>query len=653
MLAKIAAIAGGLLVVAYILKLRRRRHEVPFSKLWQRVLGDRQSSSLWHKLKRLLSLLLALTIAGLLAFASSGPELGKAPQSARTVVIIVDASASMKARDKGPSSPPRLDAAKAKAKEILGRLGGADSAMIMRLDGQPAALSRFETDTARLAKVVDSLVAADTAADLPRALAAAADALRDRPHPLIVLIGDGAYRPEQLAAVRWKAESPGAASTLAAGTGPVDLEGIETTFIPIGEASRNVGIVAFNVRRYFQNKMAYEVLVELENFGDTPEHLRFTLESAGNTLDVKELDLGPGQVMRKIYPDVNGGDDRTLVARISPAPGPDGKVRAADAFPLDDVAYALLPETRHLRVLLVTRDNLFLEGALLLDPNLTVDKIKPEDYPGALAAGIVHQHDIAILDEFTPPALPPTEGLLYFRPEGPGAPFATRGKVKRPFFTDELDTHPVMKWVTLHDVNVGESDILIPGPDDEVLASSIRDPLIVAGRRSGKRIIGVGFGLGDTDLVMRVAFPVFLMNAIDWFAGNDADLASTYRTGRVWHVPVNPDAAAGARIARVRTPDNQQVSAPIDENAVHFFGNRVGVYKIDAGGATTEIAANLADPAESQIAPHRELILGGVKLQAPPEFKASVTRSIWLWLALAVLGLLILEWWTYNRRITV
>ena len=68
--AQLAAVVGALVVVAYILKMRRRRQEVPFSKLWQKVLEDRESSTLWRRLKRLISLLMALTFVGLLAAAA-------------------------------------------------------------------------------------------------------------------------------------------------------------------------------------------------------------------------------------------------------------------------------------------------------------------------------------------------------------------------------------------------------------------------------------------------------------------------------------------------------------------------------------------------------------------------------------------------------
>ena len=53
----IFAVAAAAVVGLYILKLRRRPVAVPFEKLWERILKDKEATSLFSRLKRLLSLL--------------------------------------------------------------------------------------------------------------------------------------------------------------------------------------------------------------------------------------------------------------------------------------------------------------------------------------------------------------------------------------------------------------------------------------------------------------------------------------------------------------------------------------------------------------------------------------------------------------------
>jgi len=59
--------ASALVVVFYILKLRRRAVPVPFSRIWDSVLRDKQATELFSKLRRMLSLLLQLALLALCA----------------------------------------------------------------------------------------------------------------------------------------------------------------------------------------------------------------------------------------------------------------------------------------------------------------------------------------------------------------------------------------------------------------------------------------------------------------------------------------------------------------------------------------------------------------------------------------------------------
>ena len=196
-------------------------------------------------------------------------------------------------------------------------------------------------------------------------------------------------------------------------------------FLPVGKRSDNVGIIAFNVRRYIANKAAYEVFIEVQNFGQEPAHRMLTLYNGTNPVDSKRIDLGPGQHLRQIYPKIPGGEDNQLRATLRQVEGKGG----TDAFALDDTAFALLPARKKQKVLMVTEDNLFLEGALLVYDNVDPMKVKPAEY--AAKPSIADGMDVVIFDDYTPDALPPPPAsLLFFHPTGPHSPIAVR-PVKR------------------------------------------------------------------------------------------------------------------------------------------------------------------------------------------------------------------------------
>jgi hypothetical protein len=678
-----AWIAGGAAVLAigaYIIKMRRRRFEVPFSRLWQRVLEQRDANALWKQLKRLLSLLLTLCIIAIMLFAALDPTLGAVDRKARSVVVLFDASASMKAMDgneRGDQS--RLDAARARAKHLIDGMGGGDVAMIMKVDGQATPMSRFSGDAPMLDRIIDGIAASDTPADLTRALGAAADALRDRPSPLIVLVSDGAFPEQQLSLVRWSPPAaPGAAASPAAvaptpGAGAswttknlaaVDLSGIDVRYLPVGRRSDNVGIIAFNVRRYIANKAAYEVYIEAQNFGQEPAHRQLTLYNGDTAVDVRRIDLAPGQRIHQIYAKLPASADDKLRASLRPVDGPGG----SDPFALDDQAFALLPARKKQKVLLVGSPNLYLEGALLVYENIDlVGRVTPEEY--AARPAVADGTDVVVFDDVTPTAVPPPPtSLLYFHPTGPASPIAVRGEVSAPHITEVDEGHPVMRWVTLSDVYMDRSDAFTPDAarGESTLAFSVRDPIIAAKRDGKRKILAVGFSLpaqgrdSATDLPMRVAFPMLLVNALDWFAGDQTDLLTTYPTGTRERVPL--DGVVGATEADVRGPDGRLTHTPVIDGLATFYGSRVGYYDLAAKApdgsvlARIELAANLASTEESDIAPSSKLTLGGPggkQLTEPEAFAISHSQKLWIYLIVLAAGLILVEWITYHRRITV
>jgi hypothetical protein len=480
-----------------------------------------------------------------------------------------------------------------------------------------------------------------TRAPAPTPAAAAPDKPGDKPGDRR---GDPAWNTKNLAAV--------------------DLSGIDVRYLPVGHRSDNVGIIAFNVRRYIANKAAYEVYIEVQNFGQEPAHRQLTLYNGDTAVDVRRIDLTPGQRVHQIYAKLPASADDKLRASLRPVDGPGG----SDPFALDDQAYALLPARKKQKVLLVGSPNLYLEGALLVYENIDlVGRVGPAEYDARpqVADGV----DVVVFDDTTPEVVPaPPTSLLYFHPTGKASPIAVRGEVASPHITEVDEGHPVMRWVSLSDVYMDRSDAFAPDATrgESSLAHSVRDSVIAAKRDGKRKIVAIGFSLpaagrdSATDLPMRVAFPMLLVNALDWFAGDQTDLLTTYPTGSRERVPL--DGVVGATEADVRGPDGQLTHTPVIDGLATFYGTHVGYYDLAAkspdGGvlARIELAANLASPEESDIAPSAKLTLGGAggkQLVEPEAFAISHSQKLWIYLIVLAAGLVLVEWITYHRRITV
>jgi hypothetical protein len=621
-LAAIFAAVGVGVAVLYVLKLRRRVVAVPFSPLWERILRDKEATTLFSKLKRLLSLLLQLALLALLVLALGDPRAAESLIKGRTVVVLLDASASMQATD---VSPTRLGAAKDQVKKMIRGLGGADRMLIAQMDAMVTPLGPMTGDTSALERELDSIAATDARADFPRALRFATDVLRGADRAEIVVVSDGALGPAEDA------------------SGPVHLGDAKLSYVRVGKQGKNVGITQFSVRRYPLDRSRYEVMLELTNSSPDVEDVELQLLGDGALVDLTKLRLQPGERLPRFYPQLSGAS-RTLEAKIARVDG------THDDLPVDDHAYALLPEKRRAKVLVVTGGNTYLEAALLLDEYLDVTDVPPQGYAGAIAKG---GWDAVLFDGVTPAELP-RANALYFDPRGPGGPVGVGGALKAPGF-DKVDRrHPAVRFLALDDVNVAEGHKLVPQAGDKVLgaADGGASPILVAGTRGGFKFVALGFDVRQSDLPLRIAWPIFVLDCINWFTDEDAEYLSAYRTGEVWRIPVGSAAAK----AVVKMPDGSKQPVAVHEGRAVFLGEHAGFYELtddDEGARPVAFAANLLDADESAITPQEGLIVDGKGAGELAGYHFGVRREIWMYLLLAAALLTALEWATYHRRVTV
>lgn len=609
--------AALLTTLLYVLKLRRRPVAVPFARLWDSVLRDKESSQLFSRLRRLLSLLLQLFLLALLLAALAHPEPSAASEDGRHIVVLLDASASMKATD---VEPTRLGVAKGEVKKLIQGLGASDRLLLVEMGAVPTPLSNLSGDPLELEQALEKVKASDTRADFPRALEFAADALRDLPRPEVIVVSDGALNaPAEV---------------------PAELKRAALRFVPVGKRGRNLAITEFSVRRYPLDKSRHEALLEITNTNDEPVEAELSIYGDGVVIETERLRLGPNERLPRVYPSL-GGAGRKLEARVRYADG------SRDDLPADDHAYALLPERRRVRVLVVTTGNTYLEAALLLDEYLDVELIDPKDYPPSEA------FDVTIFDGVAPPPAKHTGSLLYLGPPALGSPVKLERAIEDFGFDTWDRKHPILRFSAMGDIQVATGHAFKVEPPDQVIGASDEGPILVSGTRGGTRFIALSFDPRRSDFVLRVAWPLFVLGSIQYFVEEDTSYLSSYTTGEVWRIP----APAATDSAKLVDPSGAEHVIPVKEGRAAHFGAQAGIYKLlagpNGGEAALEFAANLSDLEESKITPRPALEVAGVKASAPEGFSAGPRREYWSLLILAAIALSVLEWFLYHRRVTV
>ena len=160
-------------------------------------------------------------------------------------------------------------------------------------------------------------------------------------------------------------------------------------------------------------------------------------------------------------------------------------------------------------------------------------------------------------------------------------------------------------------------------------------------------VLAFGWDFLDSDLPLRVGFPVLLSNCIGWLAEvQGGEKPITIRPGTTLRFNAPPEVTKAEAIL----PGGERRQVPVLDGQVAFADTeRVGVYRLAAGDRRWRWAADLRNADESNLLPAQELKLGQRKVEAgvgPPK----VEHHLWPYLILFALAVLLGEWHLYHRR---
>lgn len=607
------AAIGALIVALYFLRVRRREVVVPFSPLFEQLLRESRQERLFGRLRWWLSLLLTLIFAAALSFALGDPRRSSAGEGSRTLVVLVDASASM-AAGVGES---RMEEARRRVHALVDDLGPDDLMLIARAAEQATPLSGLTDDPAALHVAVDALTAGQAGWSPTRALDLARDVLADHPHPEVVFVSDGA---EPIAA-----------------TGTAPPEGLRLSQLRVGEPTPNVGILSFAARRLPLDRGRAAASIELLASGPDERRVELTVLDSDRPIHVERMTLPAGGRVRPTLPTLSGAEHH-LRAELRVLDG------LPNALTLDDRAYALLPERRPLRVLAVGPGDLYLSAALLLDELLDVTEMGLAQYDADAAHA--DDFDVLIFDRCVPRAAP-SKPAFYLAPrptDGRFAPLEVRGEQSSPYFERVDRRAPLLRYVALDDVNIARALKVVPQRGDRVLGASPDGPLLIQGRRDSQPFLALAFAPQESDLVLRVAWPVLLLDGLETLTSAAPEAVWSTRTGESRTLRL-PEAVAEAVW---QTPTGEERPLRSGANGVRLTPDEVGVHAVRYGADRAELAANLGRFEESNTAASSEEETA--VFAAPSRGRPGLRRSLWPALVGFGLAWLLFEWWAWHRR---
>jgi Aerotolerance regulator N-terminal len=460
--ALLAAVTASVIVALYFLKHRRRQVIISSTQLWRRVLEHQIENSLFEKLRRYLSILLAVATGLLVAMSIARPEMEWLTGKSRKTVIVLDTSPTMQSRMSDGKT--RWEHAVDAANKLISAGTGSIRFRIADTSGQFD--SAFTDNRAELRRLIE------------------------RMHPVIA--------PTRFPDIdKVSKEDDTHATFITDGVSSVNVPA-KTTSISVFENAPNAGITAFEVRSMPTAPLAYEAFLEVYNSGKESRPVEITVSGAGQQRIVKNVRINAGESYKEAL-DLSKFDGGGIRAAIRS----DG-----DAFSPDDIAYAYLPVKRKTKTLLVTAGNKFLENALKLDRLVELSVAAPGGYKDG------KDFDALVFDRFVPQEAPSRPALVIGAQRAPWLRDPT-GFVAHPRFETWMENHPVMQHVSLYDVSVENAARMDTANLSVLAASAAGTPMIVASE--SPRWIQLTFDLQASDFPYHAGFPIFLDNAIAWF----------------------------------------------------------------------------------------------------------------------------------------
>jgi hypothetical protein len=679
-----ASVCVPVLIALYLLKLRRRSVRVSSTLLWTRSVHDVEVNVPLRWLRPTWIFLLQFAALACLLVALGRPALNASDGESGRIVLAIDRSASMSARDGivDGKTATRLDEAKARALRLvddLARGGSGGTIGVVDFADQARVVCGLTNNMGDVRAAIGAIEASDQPGDMAAALRLAGSMLR----------------PREGAIDETSRESPGVvriwSDGVSRGTEPLSINGAIARYERTGgrdDASGpdNLGIVALAARRDFDDPAIVRVFVRVQNAAKRAANASLVLRLDGAEVERRAIEV-PAWVRGK---PATGKDDGasedgqaavTFALQTRSAGVASVSIDRADLLACDNQASVVLRAAVRPRVLLVTpegeagsvpdqpdarRD----DGSAIAD-RLLAAALGEMGVPLRIEQASAYERDVesgtgladlVVFDRVRPRESPRCATLSF----GAGLPVPGLDSARRTGAGDRATAvlswsrnHPLLRNVGLDSIFVAKT-MALPDPSATMEARgtggvTIREiargsdgPLILVAEDRGVRRVVVGFDLAQSNWPVQVGFPIFLASAIDYLTLRGQDEAGrSFKTHEPAEIEV--PASVGASIAgtlvlegpkRVEMTPPQSSAARVDIGVLE----RAGVYRLAQAPTDSpiEIAVNVCDERTSRLDGAERLSIGGRTLEGGSREEAR--RELWTWFVIAGAGLLTIEW---------
>lgn len=499
------------LLLLYLIRQRSRQLHISTLLFWDQIAPQNRTSPLWRKLRRWVSWLLQVLFLLLLLFALSQPFLQKHHREGTDLVLIIDGSPSMQAND---GQQHVWEILIRRAGSILGQLRSNDQAMILQSGVDPVVVFPWSPNRRDLNLALQRLTPDSHPSSIDKTLELAHNLVQDNPRGRILLFSDRVW--ERL-------------------PDPSLLDNVEIhTHLLQGS---NAAITAFAARRSFQLPGQYQLHAEVVYQGTEPWQGEVHLWRNQRLVDIQPVELEPGTTWQHQWQHQSLAEQHYRIELT----GTDGHLLQSDK-----TATLTLPATPVRHVAVYGNPDPFLLRALQAIPN--VELLAHSSYSDdETTATRTVLPDLQIFMGSPPDreSIPASIPTLLIQPEGSGFWGELLQANPVPVILDWDRSHPLLNHVDIGGLQIGSSQSYTPPAGVDLLIHGVQDPLLYGQWDHSSQWLLMTFGLHESNLVFRTAFPIFLSNLLQSLSA-DSDIPQAALPGKT-----------ESMLVALELPDNQ------------------------------------------------------------------------------------------------
>ncbi|TYR74219.1 VWA domain-containing protein [Rossellomorea vietnamensis] len=596
---------GGFLAVLILFYLFRKEFtekEISSTILWDHLVQEWKANRWWRKLQRHLLLLLQILIVCLLVLAMAQPFYTGSGISGSHVVVVLDPSASMGARE---GEATRFQAAKEAVLDMVDSLGSGQQMSLLAAGKVPQLLFCEETDKNTMKRKINEL--------------------------------EATFEEDNMI------QAAGYATSLAPeGEGEIHLFTDSLKKEELKKVPSSHKFVVHNIGKQMNN-LSLRAFGAAEKEGTITGVLTIANESEKDTNVSVSIEGDGGSVAKNILVKAEAAE-LLYINDLAPSAFYEAIITNEDDYQADNTISAILGDSASAEVYLAGETNPFLEKVLpllgydpvVLSENEEGEILYPDDGSGVYILSGIEQEDW--------PA-----GPKFILSPVPGGSLNVGEEIETEEGLSVEDSHPLLSYVEMEDVYL-QSRKPFTSSSLESIVWSGDEPVISSGTYEGSPMVMAAMDLEDSDWPLQPGFPIFIKNALHYLQEENQTLgyASPNEEKQV-------SFSSDSKAAEIFDPLTNAVSDKVELNSDSIrMPGTPGIYALketsDSGTRDRYFAVLLSEK-EQTIASEESFAIGGSRSSEEDDSTKSI-HPLWKWAALLAFILLILEWEVYRRGIT-